>query len=155
MAVTLMQIVDAITDTLDNADGMRDAWSQARGEIKESIPSGDVPLLQVYLIEGETSRSSDVDRKTFGKTATPPIRHFDGTVYVDVYARQRSYIGEDLQRCLIVASAVEDVLVTQDSKPFFGLEGIQHFHWRFQYVTFQYAETAFVGYRFTLNVGVF
>jgi len=159
MAVTLMELVNAVRDTLATAEGLKGAWSQAEADIKESIPPGDLPLLQVYLATGETSKDSNTDRITFSSGVSPynPIRHFDALIRVDVYARQRSYMEEDLRASLIIANAVYNVLDTQNLAPYFGHDGIKAFRFDMQFVNFVYGSQPenYTGYRFELEITVF
>lgn len=159
MAVTLMELVDAVKDTLSAADGLKQAWSQAMGEIKETIPPGDLPLMQVYLATGETSKDSSTDRITFsaGTGNRDPIRHFDAIIRVDVYARQRSYMEEDLKASIIIANAVYDILDAQNVAPYFGHDNIKAFRFDMQLVTFVYGAQPenFTGYRFDIEINVF
>lgn len=151
MAITLAQIINAISDYIAVADGVSYAMSQARSEIEESIP--DPAIVQVYFVSLETSYNSGTDRKSFGAD----IRQTLITVYVDVYAQTRSHIGEDLSRLLDLVDAVQDRLELVTVKPYFALVGIGAFQWRADWATLKYGvpEVSYTGVRFTLSLTVF
>jgi len=145
--ITITQIVDAIKTTLGAASGV--ARAQSGTQLTEGIP--DTPLLQVYWEAENTSDFSQNDRLTFkaGRRAA----HI--TIHADVYARQRSHIGEDIAAVQTLAEAVRDVLEAQDTEPYFALAGLKAFKWAAQRVTFTYGAVDYGGIRFTLEVWVY
>lgn len=148
-SITLLQICDAIRDTLGAAVGMK--RKQSADELTEGIHRGDTPLLQVYPEEGSCDPSGATDRTSFQGGVRQKVILF----HVDVYARQRSHIGEDMGEMLTIADAVFDVLEIQNTKPYFNLEGIKAFSWRWKRMPFQYGETDFMGFRLYLTIYVF
>ncbi len=147
MAITFTQIVDAIKTTLATATGISEG--QSGDTITESIQN--LPLVQVYFESEDTSAFSENDRLTFKAGVRAP--HI--TVYADVYARQRAHIGEDMTAVQTLAEAVRSVLEAQDTKPYFGLSGLQAYRWRSERVTFEYAHVKYAGIRFTIEVWVY
>lgn len=148
--ITLAQIMDAVEATLATAPTL--ARSQSFDDLSEGI--NDTPLLQVYP-ESWTQDAvhTGTDRTTFqGK-----VRQTEFVVNVDYYAQQRKHIGEDMAELVAGADALIAIFEAQDKKPYFGLMGIQAFHWIAQRVTFEYGDPAikYVGYRVTLTVRVF
>jgi len=150
MAITLAQICDAIESTLD------DATTVVRSESYDELSDGvqDTPLLQVYPENGLQSAGGATDRHTFGGGGDP-ARQTELTIHADYYARQRSHIGEDMAALVNGIDALQDVLEGQDQKPYFGLEGIRAFSWRWDRVVFEYAGVQYMGARFILTVRVF
>lgn len=155
--ITVAQINTAIATTLGEAagivriqDGANDGTADNQTTpLSESM--NDTPTLQVYLESGVTDVSNEVDRTTFGAG----VRQTELVFNCDVYARQRAHIGEDMAKCIELASAVWDVLEQQRRQPYFGLEGIQAFHWTAQRVVFTYGAVDYAGIRFVLTVRVF
>lgn len=147
MSITLAQICDAITDTLDNAVTVK------RGESYDELTEGiqDLPTLQVYPESGIQSAGSSTDRFTM----RGGIRQTEFVINADYYARQRSHIGEDMEALVDGIDAITDVLEGQDEKPYFGLSGIMAFSWRWDRVTFIYADIQYMGARFAITVRVF
>lgn len=152
MAITLAQINNAITDTLDNAVGVVRAASQARGQLVESPPSGDMPLLQVAWAGMEVSSITELDRATFKAGVRVPVFVWNA----DVIVRQRSYMGEDMQAVITLCDAVYDILEAQTTS-LFGLPGIQQFRWDAEPVSYPYGDPQvfYVGIRFVLKLWVY
>jgi hypothetical protein len=156
--VTLGAIVDAVEGVLDDATTL--ARSQTYDELTESIPPGDMPLLQVYP-EGNpgVAVGGTTDRTSFGGG----VRVQQYVIHADYYARQRSHIDEDMKALVDGIDAMEAVLVTENLKPYFGLsddagnDAIESFNWSWSRVTFVYgdAQTPYVGARFVINVFVY
>ncbi len=151
MAITIAQICNAIESTLGAATGI--SRSQSYDELTEGLPPGDLPLLQVYPETGEADVAGATDRSTF----RAGVRQTELVIVADLYARQRSHIGEDMAALVDGVDAVIDVLEAQDTKNYFGLAGVQAVRWRFERVTFVYGDPQlpYVGARFYLTVRVF
>lgn len=150
MSITLAQICDAIESTLDNATTLK--RSQSYDELTEGIQ--DLPLLQVYPESGFQSAASSTDRHTFGGSGTPG-RQTEFVIHADYYARQRAHIGEDMADLVDGIDAMQAVFEGQNQKDYFGLAGIQAFSWRWDRVTWTYADIQYMGARFTITVRVF
>ena len=149
MAITLGQILDAISNVLGAATGL--AVNQHYDELTEGI--NDQPLLQVYPESGSQDLTGNVDRTTFQAMT----RQTDLLINADLYARQRSHIGEDMNILVDMIDAMMTELEKQKTKPYFGLDGIKGYHWSWQRVTFNYGDalTPHIGARFTIWVRVF
>jgi len=147
MAPTLTQILNAIETTLSAAV----TFSQDHDELTEAVV--DLPMLQVYPDAGTMDADGRLDRKTF----QGGVRQRGYTITADYFARERGAgIGEEMGALVAGIDAIEAVFQTQDTKPYFGLEGLQAFgpvSWT--RVTFVYGEAKFVGARFTIPVRVF
>jgi hypothetical protein len=147
--VTLAQICDAVEATLGAATGLTD--SQSYDELTEGVQ--DMPLLQVYPENGETDIAGNADRTSF----RGGVRQAQVVLHADLFARQRSHIGEDMATLLPLVDAVIVRLEAQTVKPYFNLDGIKAFHWRWERVTFIYGDQQlpYVGARFTLTLRLF
>ena len=149
--LTIAEICDAIDTTLGAATGI--SRSQSYDELTEGVHAGDLPLLQIYPDSGEADIESGTDRSTF----RAGIRQTQFIIVADLYARQRSHIGEDMHALVDSIDAIIAVLEAQDTKDYFGQDGIQAFRWRFERVTFMYGDPQipYVGARFYLTIRVF
>src|SRR3990167_2651467 len=149
MAITLAQILDAITSTLSAATTLSRA--QSYDEMADGM--NDLPALQVYPETNEQDISGNADRTTF----RAGIRQTEITINADYYARKRSHLSEDMAALVDGMDAMANVFEQQDTKPYFGLDGIKAFHWSWRRVTFVYGDPqlSYVGARFTITVRVF
>ncbi len=77
------------------------------------IAAVESDTLQVYLENSQTDPRGDTGRTTF----QAKVRQTAITIHIDVYARQRSHIGEDLAACVDLADEIEVVLESQQTKP--------------------------------------
>lgn len=154
--VNLSTIVDAIAVTLGAAAGVR--RTQSYDELTEGVQ--DMPLLQVYPQSGSTSEGRENDRITFGNSSGQEHRKRGFyTIHADLYARQRSHIGEDMGKLVPMITAIETVLEAQRGPLYFGLpdNSIQSFRWRWERVIFVYGdnEIKYYGARFYIDVWTF
>lgn len=149
MAITLGQILDAINTTLGAATIVN--RSQSYDELTEGLH--DFPLLQVYPEAGTQDPSGGTDRTAF----RGGVRQTEFTIHADYYARQRSHIGEDMNALVDGIDALTNIFEAQDTKPYFGLDGIQAFKWSWSRAVFTYGDpnVSYVGARFVLTVRVF
>lgn len=113
MAITLVQILDAINDTLGAAAGM--ARSESYDELTEGIH--DLPMLQVYPESCEQDPSGAVDRTAF----RGGVRQTYFMINADLYAQQRAHIGEDMAKLVAMLDTMQDVFEEQDYPPYFDL----------------------------------
>lgn len=147
MPVATVTINTAITDTLSNASGL--SFTQDFDELKEGIV--DTPLLQVYWVGTQTDVEQESDRTTFGKGVAQARITFN----CDLYATQRSDIGDDMGILLPLVDAIHTQLDSQVN-PLFGLAAIKTLEaWQSSMVIFEYADFSFVGARFVISVRVF
>lgn len=146
--ISIAQICDAIEQTLDDAVGIE--RSQSYDEVRETPQSGDTPLLQVYPQSGTCDPSGGADRTSF--QAAVRQRHY--VIHVDLYARQRSHIRDDMKKATEMIEAIEDILEAQDTGSAFGLTGIKGYNWRWERVIFETGNISFMGARFFIMVKV-
>ena len=149
MAITLAQMADAVRTTLEAADGIQSAASY--DEIHEGINSIDCPRIEVYPERGDCDPSGNADRFAFNAGAQLSVI----VINVDLYARQRSQLDEDLGAYVAEADALIDILQEQEKPPFFGVEGIQPFSWGFRRTSFRRSGALFAGARFEIRMRVF
>jgi hypothetical protein len=149
MSITIAQICDAVASTLSAAT--TSPRTQSYDELTEGMQ--DTPTLQVYPEDGNQDPSGNTDRTSF----KAGVRQTMLTVNADYYAHQRAHIGEDMAALVNGIDAITNILEAQDTKPYFGLAGIQAFSWSWRRVTFVYGDPqqSYVGARFTLNIRVF
>lgn len=149
MSITIARICDAIETTLATATTVM--ASESYDELAEGIH--DFPTLQVYWESSNQSEESSTDRFTF----QAGCRQTNMVIHADYYARQRSHINEDNKAVVDGADAIINVLENQNTKPYFGLDGLQSFRWEASRVIFVYgdAQTSYVGIRFMIAVRVF
>jgi hypothetical protein len=145
MAITYAQINDAIEDKLGAALGL--ARSQTYDELTDGMT--DTPTLQVYWQRDNTDPSMTTFRTG--------VQQVEMTFHADLFARQRSHIGEDMKVLYEVMQEVREMLEAETTKPYFDLEGIQAFSWTSERVTFEYGDPSqpYVGVRYMLTVRVF
>ena len=150
----LGDIVNAVETTVSVALSLR--RSQSYDELTEGIH--EYPLLQVYPSGNTgTAWNSETDRYTFrGPVGPDPAAHHSVKEYlinVDVYARQRSHINEDMKQVVDTVNEIEDILDDQ-AYPVFGRDDIFSTHGAWNYVMFDYGGVLFAGARFIITVRV-
>jgi hypothetical protein len=147
--VTIYDISEAIENTFTAAGVF------AKVQANEALQDGmqDFVTVQIYPDEISGETKTRTDRQTMGAKA----RHTELVIFVDVYARQRSHIGQDMKAVTQAADLVISVLQGQDATPPFGLAGLKTFHWRANRVLFEYGDPQikYVGLRFTLTFSIF
>lgn len=145
--ITIAQMNTAIETTLATATGL--AYSQNYNELTEGMQ--DTPTLQVYWYETETDVTGGAAQRSFGGK----VREKRFTFRADLFARQRSHLGEDMAALLPLVEAIHTVLEAQQAKPYFGLEGIAAIErWSAQQIIFELAGYTYLGARFTIPVRV-
>lgn len=155
MRVTISQIDTAIAETMRTVVGVKRVEDAAQPNIDEGGLTEafvDLPLIQVYWQRNDTSAGSGTDRATF----VGGVRVNQMLFHVDVFAKQRGNLAEDAAKALELAEAVISVLEAQNTKPYFGLEGIKAFRYVADYTTFG-ADNGprYAGVRFAIEVTVF
>jgi len=151
--VTIGQICNAIATTLSATPGL--VRTQSYNQLTEGM--NDLPTLQVYPENWETSMGSDTDRIAFVDplTGIPGHRYTEVVLFLDLHVRQRSQLDEDWGAAINMADALDNQLNLEGACPHFGLAGIRTFRWFAQRVIFGYAQVDYVGFRFTLTVRIF
>lgn len=149
--INVSAICDAIEATLSTAAGL--ARSQSYDELTEGM--NDTPTLQVYPESGGQDVTTNTDRTTF----RAGLQQEEIVINADLYARQRSHIGEDMAQLVTSLDAIRAVLKIQKTGNYFGMadKGIKAFAWTWQRVIFTYGESAqkYVGVRFVLTLRMF
>jgi hypothetical protein len=150
--LTIRSILTTVLDTV-----MEGVTLAPSGQTLESMTEGmqDVPAIQCYFEELAQDPSGETDRTTF----RGGVRQTNLTIHLDVYARQRSQLGEDISAVTDIADEVIAVLEAQDTKPYFGVTGLKAFSWTAQRVTFAYGsepgQIQYAGIRFILVFRIF
>jgi len=148
--LTTAAICDAVESVLGAVTGI--VRSQSYDELTEGIQ--DVPLLQVWPASGApVSTDSGTHKFTLGKDADFAIQE-TVTIYADLWARQRSHIGEDMSALVTALDNICAELRKQDCPPF-DLEGLQSFQWSWVVGTSEWAKQLYLRARFTLVFRVF
>lgn len=147
--LTLAAICDGLKAALMAAPSL--ARGQAPAELTESVP--DVPLLQVYPEEGTADPHGNNDRTTF----QAGVRQTEVFIYADLYAQQRSHIGEDVAKYIACVDELIAIIEAQDKKPYFGVAGIKAFSWGWKRALFPYTDpnVKYVGARFLFRLRIF
>jgi hypothetical protein len=145
---TRTQLCTAISDIVDDATGVFKV--QDYNELSESI--NDDATVQVYWErDEEASENSETERITFaGNTAQAHLFH------IDVYARQRAHIGEDMAALIPLVDAIDAKIHAQATvAPMWGYDRVQQFRWSWERVIFEYATVMHVGARCALKIEVY
>jgi hypothetical protein len=146
------EIADALAAAIrDAATFTSDAMVKSYNQLTESV---DPPMAQVYPSPTWTQDpSGNTDRTTFGGGVRQTLIGF----HIDVYARRRSHIAEDMEAVVNISDEIEAIFEEQNTKPYFNEEGIKAFNWTATRVTFQYADPLdlYAGIRYVVNVQVF
>lgn len=149
MAITYAQINDAIETTLGVATELH------RSQTYDKLTDGmtDTPTLQVYWQRDETDPQGQTSMTTF-RTG---VQQVSMIFHADLFARQRSHIGEDMKVLYETMESVRATLEAETTKPYFDLDGIQAFKWVAERVTFEYGDPSqpYVGARYVITVRVF
>lgn len=147
--VGLGELCDGVEATLSVADGMQSSVSY--NELTEGIPAFDCPQIQVFPESGGCDRATGTDR-----TATNSgVQQSEIVVYVNLYARLRSQVAEDMKATVDLIDAIISVLQEQEKPPFFGVSEIKNFKWSWRRAVMRYMDERYMGARFTLYLRVF
>ncbi len=149
MAVTLTQLCDGIEATLGTAVGMR--TTATFDDLTEGVSSLNCPLLEIYPEAGVCDPSGRTDRTTFQAGVQLSVI----TIHADLYARQRSELGEDMGKTVTMIDSIINVLQEQEKPPFFDVEGLKAFSWSWRRAVHFRAGGNYVGARFTLLLRMF
>ena len=147
MAITIAQMCDAVNATLGTAASL--SRSQSYDELTGGM--NDTPTLQVYWESTVCDVGGNNDRTSF----RGGVRQKEYTLHADIYANQLKNVGPDNELVVNLADEIEDILEAQDTKPYFGLAGIQAFRWEATRVIFSYDGVSFPGARYIITLRVF
>lgn len=149
MAITVTQICDGIEATLGAATGIQSSTSY--DELTEGVASLDCPRLEVYGDRGTCDPSGNTDRTTFKAGMQQVVL----VIFADLYARQRSQLGEDMKATMEMVDSIINVLQAQEVPPFFGTAGIKACSWDWRRAMWRRAGALYVGARFTITCRVY
>lgn len=123
----------------------------AEGELTETI--ADTPAFQVYPQSGSLEPLTNQSPQT---TMQKGVQQSVLVYFVDLYAVQRANIGEDMQILIPWIDRTYTLLETAPS-PYFGIDAIQGYNFRYDRIVFRYGEPAqnYVGGRFTITTRIF
>ena len=155
--VLTTSICNTVVNTLRTIPALGSGVVQKPGEMTEGIT--DEPTVQVYPEEVKpVTPSGATERTSFGTSNHDKMkRQHDITVHIDLYARMRHELNEDMAALLDLIDPIEEKLEEQSVKPYFGLAGLQAFSWTSSRVIFVYGdpEIKYVGWRWVLTFRVF
>jgi len=149
MAVTIAAICDGIESTLALATGINTGKSY--DEITEGVPARDCPRIHVYPDTIGPDDRTRTERTTF----QAGLQQLDVSVFVDVYARQRSQLPEDMKAAVTTLDNLITVLQAQEVPPFFGVTGIKAFRWSWRRAVFRLGNAKYMGGRFLIVARVY
>lgn len=152
--ITIAQICDAIESTLSAATGIN--TTQSYDELGEGLNAADLPLLQVYWETLIVDPSAETDRATFQAGMREKLFTFN----VNVYAAPLAHLAQNMESLVDITDDVLAVLELQNTKPYFGLDGIKAWHLNeARRVVFEYTASVspvrYVGPQFVLAIWVY
>lgn len=156
MSVTIAELITAIKDTLSVAEDLVAAFGHT--ELPEGIT--DPATMVVYWQDSEwVSIAGTSDRITFGGgrgDGTPvPTRESVLNFHVDIFAVQRSFLGENMEDVITLTDQVWDIFDAQNSRPYFGNDSIKAFRWKAQRWDEDYDNRLYMGSRFLIELEIF
>lgn len=144
-----MAINTAIADSLRGlAVGGITLTVQNYNELTEGMQ--DAPAVQVYWEEVEGALPGNTSRTTLSGA----IRHSKYLFHIDLYARQRSQLAEDMTAVLEWVDAIETSLQGQN-RNFFGVDGVREFHYVARRKLFSAGGVLYAGAQVDVTVHVF
>lgn len=148
--LTVRQMVSGVGDLLATHEGFKQV--QVNEALSETI--AEEALVQIYF-QGRRFVKTDTDRRSFGgrrEEGSKPVRVKQTQLHIDIYARQRSQIGQDLSAVQDLFEIADELFETQDHKPFFNLEQVESFTYTSERVTFEVNNVKYSGVRFVLEL---
>lgn len=140
---TVDDMVGAVEAVLGPAfTGVR--HTQRDEEITENI--NPVPMIQIYCVGMNSDVMSSGGHTTTFQTG---VISREITIRVDLYARQRAHIGQDMEAQRVYTDAIMAELDKQWYMPAFDIDGIQDFRWSANMVSFSYGpeDVKYIGTR--------
>lgn len=121
--------------------------------ITESFP--DLPMAQVYP---ESSTTDDWMGNNDRSSFAAGVRVTTFRIVVDIAVRARSHIGEDMKAVIEMADEIQAKMEEQRTRPYFGVNGIMGFNWRWERVVHQRGagdgQSLYPGLRLNIEVRV-
>ena len=152
MAITIVQMNSAIHDEFANNLTTID-YTQDYDNLGEGL--ANTPLLQVYWNSlSSVSEGSATDRRTFGGGAKP-IRTKRYVFRADLYCDPRGMLDANFIQMLPIVDEINNLLEAQDTKPYFGLDGIQSYTFSCERGVITYAQTDYPVVQWTIELYVF
>ncbi len=148
--LTIAEICNGIAQTISTAIGLS-TNVQSYNSLTDGI---QVPAVQVYPESGRAAAGQA--RSTSRTTMSGAVRQGEYIILADLYARQRSHIGADMEMLIGYIDAIEAILY-ELAPPFFGVPGIQEASWSWERVTFEYGDPQlrYIGARFRFTIHTF
>jgi len=149
MAILITDMCTGIKEVVELATGVQRAYDY--DEMPEAVSNDDTPALVVYF----QALEEDPTNQTASSTFRSVVRQRDWIFHVDVLAEQRNHLAQNNKKMCEMADAIIDTLETQDSRPFFGVDGAQQFKFTAERVVINLGAVDFYGIRFIITVRSF
>jgi hypothetical protein len=150
-----MTVITLLTMATDVATFLATAPGLQRTQNPRQLTDGmNTPnTLQVYPESWSQDEASDNQQTTF----RGGVKQTLVTMIVDLYGRQRSNLGEDMEQLFTVGDAVNTLLDNITTAPYFGVTYIRAFQFNGQRTIFVYGdpEVRYMGIRWTLSLWVY
>ena len=117
MTISITDMCTGIKEVVETATGVQRAYDY--NEMPEAVNNADTPAPVVYF----QALEEDPTNETASSTFRSQIRQRNWVFHVDVLAAQRNHLNENNKIMCEMADAIIDTLETQDSRPFFGVDG--------------------------------
>ena len=147
MAITFAQMCGAVKSHLETAASLE--RSSNYDEMTEGMQ--DTPTLEVYP---ESSEPVSFGGTSQAWTVQSGVIQGSHTIHADLYANQRSHLGEDMTAMVTGLDEVYTLLENAGCPPF-GLEGIKSYQFGWMRVLFKRGGVDYVGARFTIVLRTF
>lgn len=146
--ITEATVCDAIADTFRTQ--IPSLSVQSYNQLTDGIP--ELPLLQVYWWKFIEDATTDSDRAASKHTMTVS----DDTYRLDLYAKTRSELREDMPAVMDMLSKMREAFYAQTTT-YFGLDAIKSAKWQGQFGLLKYGEPkiSYAGARITLTIRIF
>ncbi len=146
--ITEAQVCDAIAGTFRTQ--IPSLSVQSYNQLTDGIP--EMPLLQVYWWKFIEDAATETDRAA----AQHAVTISDDTYRLDLYAKTRSELREDVPAVMEMLSKMREAVYAQQTT-YFGLTAIKSMKWQGQYAVLRYGDplTSYAGARITLTIRIF
>lgn len=147
----LQTVNTAIKTTLAAAASLK--RSQDLGDITDTIPNADAPLLQVIPQTWSGASNSGTHQNAFGGKGTATVSAkqktwvFDVFIYISRYAK----FNESMELLVEVAAEITEILDTQQVTPLFGSEAVRSFQYTAERGVIPYSNEDWNGIKITIS----